>query len=42
MSTIDMDNIEVDRIIEMCWEDRIPFLKMVLGVQYVLDYSGVL
>ena len=20
-----MDNIEVDRIIEMCWEDRTPF-----------------
>ena len=25
MSTIDMDNIELDRIIEMCWEDRTPF-----------------
>ena len=25
MSTIEMDNIELDRIIEMCWEDRTPF-----------------
>tara|TARA_Y100001970_G_C13901708_1_gene683976 strand:- start:475 stop:726 length:252 start_codon:yes stop_codon:yes gene_type:complete len=25
MCPIDMDNIDVDRIIEMCWEDRTPF-----------------
>ena len=25
MCAIDMDNIDVDRIIEMCWEDRTPF-----------------
>tara|TARA_B100000401_G_C52456010_1_gene554243 strand:+ start:372 stop:623 length:252 start_codon:yes stop_codon:yes gene_type:complete len=25
MRTINMDNIDLDRIIEMCWEDRTPF-----------------
>ena len=25
MRTIRMENIDIDRIIEMCWEDRTPF-----------------
>ena len=25
MRTINMENIDIDRIIEMCWEDRTPF-----------------
>jgi len=35
MSVINMENIDIDRIIEMCWEDRTPFeaIKYQFGLE---------